>query len=263
MNAPRTGLGLLAGCLLLVGAWAQDALLRATQDVENRYRRQFAQIDTRQEQERIRLNSRLREERAKIQRAAQATVVNALAAGGDPRQMAQIQFEEAELANRHEHDWELALTDRFESERATLERRKALELARLAAQHLESGEETGSLRALAEKSAEVTDRWQEQIDALRFEESAALGAARLAGRTRENLAAKAMAAWLAQQMVKARETGQLFNALADPAYLELTAKRDGARNETETEQETLRAKFDERRRELERQRDEELGALTG
>lgn len=262
MSARRIGLGLLAGCLVVASAWGQDALLRATMAVENRYRRQADQIDTRQEQERIKLNTRLREERAKIQRGAQATVANALVSGGDPRQLAQIQFEEAELTNRHDNDWELALNDRFEAERAALERAKALELARLAAQHLEAGEETAKVRALAEKSAEVSDRWQERLDALRFEESAALGAARLAGRTKENIAAKAMAAWLAQQMVKAQETGQLFNALADPAYLDLTAKRDEARNDTETGQETLRAEFDERRRELERQRDEELGALA-
>ena len=242
---------------------ASEDLMRAAAEIENRYQRQFDQIEARHDQERIKLNSRLRDGRAKVQRAAQATVAGAVALMGDPAKLAQIQFDEAELSNRFENEWERAVTDRFDQERATLERKKALESAKLAAQHLDAGEETAKYRDLALKGAEITERWQEKLDALRFEESAALASALRAGRTKENLAAKAMAEWLAQRLAKAQESGQIFNAMGDAAYLDLTAKRDDARNATETEQETIRAKFEAQRRELERARDEAMSALMG
>lgn len=255
------GLLVLMFVFLAVGlATASEDLMRAAAEIESRYQRQVDQIEARQDQERIKLNARLRDERAKVQRAAQATV-GAVALMADPAKLAQIQFDEAELSNRFENEWERALTDRFDQERATLERKKALESAKLAAQHLEAGEETAKYRDLALKGAEITERWQEKFDALRFEESAALASALRAGRTQENLAAKAMAEWLARQMTKAAESGQIFNAMGDSAYLELTAKRDDARNATETEQETIRAKFEAQRRELERERDEAMSAL--
>jgi hypothetical protein len=245
---------------------AMEAMMREVSAVETRYREQFDEIDAREEQERVKLNAQRRQEGAKIQRDAQAAYASALTkaatgVGGGGTAAADAQFAEAELKNRYEHQLSRAMERKFRRERAALTRKKDAEMSVVAAKHMTLPAEHAALAAKLKAVNEVRAEWDARIQDLGFEEEEKLDNARYAAQTRVNEASRAMTLWVAKRSQDAAKAGAMFDLLGDPEYLALKEKHDELRNAMETEQELIQAEYTNKRRAMERKRDDEVARV--
>lgn len=268
---------------LFVGAGAATAgeaeMMRELQQLGSRAERELAQVESRAERERIKINRAFREARSKLERELQANIAQAASrlADGDqssagalgglmgmgPAAAKQV-YEEAALTARRDYEDLMEVEFKAEAERNVINRRNALESARVAARHLDvsgdNAEEQSRFRDLMIKTAEITERWQVKIDALNLDEKRAVNAAELEGRLTEAGIQREMAEWLASKVNAVKDGGQIFNMLGDPEYLALQAKIDDVRNTIQTKAESLAADFADKRSELEFAHEDELAA---
>src|SRR4051812_3607041 len=138
--------------LLTVRAAAQvdpAALERQQKDIERRESRELQKVDQAAELERIKLRARERDELAKIQRDINTTALTssaAVAATGsmgsiNTAKLADYKFAQDEFANLLHNQLEPEVDGRFNRDRKAINRKYALERAKLEAQQIPDGED--------------------------------------------------------------------------------------------------------------------------
>lgn len=260
---------------LSAGLLAQpDPAASQRPELERQERRELAKINQAEEQERIKLRSRERDEFARIQRDAAVSAGSAsvaIAATGslaaaDTTKLIEFTFAQDEVRNLMQNQLGADVTVRFKRERNAVNRKFTLERAKLAAAQIDTGADSGKQRDLAVKAAEVSAKCQEQLDDLGLEEETEAARLRFNHTTRINGAERDLAALSARLMMAQinKGTAATYNPAADPEIARLSKARDEAKNALDTALDELRAKFTVRRTEIENAReDEPAKAATG
>ena len=272
-----SSLKLTALSLLLVASAAAQAdpaaLERQQKDIERKESRELQKVDQAEEQERIKLRTRQRDELAKIQRDLNATALTstvAVAATGtmgavNTAKLAEYQFAEAELSNLLENQLGAELNARFNRERKAINRKYALERAKLEAQQMTGSEDAAKQRDQALKLADVAAKYQEPFDNLDLEQEAESAKLRFSHTTKVNAAERDLAAMVAKHLMDQAGKGAAaaYNPAADPEFNRLSTVRDEAKNALQTALDELHAKFDVRRTDINNALDDEKAKITG
>ena len=268
---------LLAVCLIfpLAGFAESDpaAVQKQQQDIERRERRENQKIEQTEEQERIKLRTRERDELAKIQREATVTAgttTAAVVASGsmsaiDPAKFVQYKFAEDEVHNLINNQLTPEMDAKFQKEHNAINRKYAMERARLEAQQIDAGDDTAKQKTQAEKTADLNAKYQEQSDDLAIELSLEEAKLRFTHTSKLNAAERDMAAMVAKHLFAQASKGAAaaYNPAADPEYVKLAAARDAAKSEMETALDELRAKFNVRRTDIDNAKEDELAKQNG
>ncbi|MDI1337207.1 MAG: hypothetical protein PSU94_13570 [Lacunisphaera sp.] len=262
--------------LLTVLAAAQTdpaAGQKQQQDLERRERRETQKIDQAEEQERIKLRTRERDELAKVQRegtVAAGTATAAVIATGslmaaDMTKFAQLKFAEDEVRNLIQNQLTPEMTARFQRERNAVSRKFTLERAKLDAQQITEGEDAAKQRDRAVKTAELSAKFQEQTDDLAVEQAGEEAKLRFAHTTKINAAERDLAALTGKHLMEQTQKGSAaaYNPAADPEFTKLSAVRDAVRSALETALDELRAKFNARRTDVDNAKEDEMAKLNG
>ena len=262
--------------LLTTGLLAEPdpaAFQKQQKDLERRESRELQKVDQAEELERIKVRTRERDELARVQREATVnatTTTAAVVATGklsvvDTTKLAQLKFAEDEVRNLVQNQLDAGLNVRFTRERGAINRKYALERAKLEAQQLDAGDDTAKQREQAVKTAELTAKFQEQLDDLAAELETESAKLRFEHTTRINAAERDLTAFSAKHLMEqvGKGTAANYNPAADPEFAKLTAARDAARSALETALEELRAKFNVRRTDIENAREDEQAKLSG
>lgn len=262
---------LLAACTM---AHADPAAFeRQQKELERKESRELQKVDQAQEQERIKLRARERDELAKIQRdinttamtSTAAVVVSGNMASVNTAKLSDYKLAQDEFANLLHNQLEAEVDGRFNRERKAINRKYALERAKLDAEQLE-GEDAAKQRSQAVKLAEVTDKYQEQFDNLDLEFEAESAKLRFSHTTKINAAERDLAAMVSKHLMEQAGKGSAaaaYNPAADPEFNKLSAVRDAAKNALQTAVEELRAKFDVRRTDINNAQEDEKAKVTG
>ena len=274
--SPRLLLGLLCCAPVLALADAAPdpaAVQKQIQDLEKQQRREAQKIDQAEEQERIKLRARERDELAKVQRdtsSAVATATTGAVATGttaafDPAKFAQLKFAEDEVHNLIQNQLGAEISLRFDRERKALDRKYALQRAKLEAQQIDAGDDTAKQRETATKTADLNDQYQQKYDDLALEQATEEAKVRYARTTAINTAERDLAALMNKRMLDqtSKPGAAPWNPAADPDYAKLTAARDQAKNELETALDEVRAKFSSRKTDLDNAKEDDLAKLNG
>jgi hypothetical protein len=267
---------LLSLLITLPLAWAevdQAAIDKQLKDVERRESRERQKVDQAEEAERIKLHSRERDELARVQRENTAVAMQAVgtitATGGvakvDTAALAQAKFAEDEVRNLIQNQAGAEISRRFDHDRRALDRKFNLERARIEAQRLDAGDDAAKQRDVAIKTAEINDRFQEKEDDLALEEAGEESKLRFTSTTKLNDAERALAEMVARHLFTQiqKPDATAYNPAADPEYTKLAAVRDQAKNALDTALEELHAKFNNRRTDLNNEKEDELAKLGG
>lgn len=248
------------------------ALERQQKDLERKESRELQKVDQAEEQERIKLRTRERDELAKIQReinTAAGTSTAAMVATGsmralDTAKLAQYKFSQDEIGNLIQNQLGAEITTRFNGERKAVNRKYTLERARLEAQQIE-GEDAAKQRDQALKIAELNAKYQGPLDNLDLEQETESARLRFSHTTKINAAERDLAALTTKHMVEQMDkgAGAVYNPMADPEFTKLSAVRDEARSQLETALDELRAKFNARRADVTNALDDEKAKITG
>ena len=261
----------LAACL---SAHADPAAVeRQQKEIERKESRELQKVDQAQEQERIKLRARERDELAKIQRDINTTAMTSTAAVAASSNMASVntakladyKLAQDEFANLLHNQLEPEMDGRFNRDRKAINRKYALERAKLEADQLE-GEDAAKQRSQAVKLAETTDKFQEQFDNLDLEFEAESAKLRFANTTKINTAERDLAAMIAKHIMEQAGKGAAaaaYNPATDPDFNKLSVVRDDAKNALQTAVEELRAKFDARRTDISNAQEDEKAKITG
>ncbi len=261
--------------LLASAGFAQSdpaAIERQQKDLERKESRELQKVDQAEEQERIKLRTRERDELAKIQRdittTAGATTAVVVATGKmgalDTAKLAQYKFAQDEVSNLIQNQLGVEIATRFNRERKAINRKYSLERAKLEAQQIE-GEDAAKQRNQAVKIAELSAKYQEQLDELDLEQEAESAKLRFNNSTKINAAERDLAALTTKHLVEQMDKGAaaVYNPMADPEFAKLSAVRDGAKGTLETALDELRAKFNVRRTDINNALDDEKAKITG
>lgn len=248
-------------------------LQKQQQDIEHRERRENQKVDQAEEQERIKLRTRERDELARLQRESAVTVgtvtATALASGNvgmiDATKLAQMKFAEDEVHNLINNQLTPEMESRFQKDRNAINRKFTLERAKLEAQQGDSGEDAAKVRHQAEHTAEINAKYQEQTDDLAVEQALEEAKLRFAHTTKINTAERDLAAMVTKHIVNQANKGAaaVYNPASDPEYTKLSAVRDGARSALDTALDELRAKYNVRRTDIDNAREDELAKVGG
>ena len=262
--------------LLAASAAAQadsTAFERAQKDIERKESRELQKVDQAQEQERIKLRARERDELAKIQRDINTTAMTstaAVAATGtmtavNTAKFADYKLAQDEFANLLHNQLEPELDGRFNRDRKAINRKYTLERAKLDAQQIPDGEDAAKQRAQAVKLAEAAAKFQEQLDNVDLEQEAEAAKLRFSHTTKINAAERDLAALVAKHMMEqaGKNAAAMYNPTTDPDFNRLTAVRDDAKNALQTALDELRAKFDVRRTDINNALEDEKAKITG
>ena len=262
--------------LLAASAAAQadsTAFERAQKDIERKESRELQKVDQAQEQERIKLRARERDELAKIQRDINPTAMTstaAVAATGtmtavNTAKFADYKLAQDEFANLLHNQLEPELDGRFNRDRKAINRKYTLERAKLDAQQIPDGEDAAKQRAQAVKLAEAAAKFQEQLDNVDLEQEAEAAKLRFSHTTKINAAERDLAALVAKHMMEqaGKNAAAMYNPTTDPDFNRLTAVRDDAKNALQTALDELRAKFDVRRTDINNALEDEKAKITG
>ncbi|MEO6992058.1 MAG: hypothetical protein ABI273_00390 [Lacunisphaera sp.] len=267
-----TAVFLLLGAGLFAHA-DQASVDRDRKDLDRKESRELQKIDQTEEQERIKIRSRERDELAKIQRdlnasagaATAAIVATGTMATLDTAKLAQYKFLQDEVNNLIQNQLTAESSAHFTHDRSAINRKYALERSKLDAQQIDAGDDTAKQRDTALKTAEITAKYQGQLDDLAQEEAIATAKQRFEQTTKINAAERDLSAFATKQMMaqmgKANATP--YNPTADPQYNKLAAVRDDAKNSLETSLDELRAKFNVKRTDINNARDDDLAKLSG
>ena len=261
--------------VLVASALAQAdpaAYERQQKEIERKEARELQKVDQAQEQERIKLRSRERDELAKIQRDINTTALTSTAAvvasgnmaSVNTAKLAEYKFAQDEFANLLHNQLEAEVDGRFNRDRKAINRKYALERAKLEAQQLE-GEDAAKQRSQAVKLAEVTGKFQEQFDNLDLEFEAEAAKLRLANTTKVNAAERDLSAMVSKHIMEQAGKGTAataYNPAVDPEFNKLSAVRDDAKNALQTALDELRAKFDVRRTDINNAQEDEKAKIT-
>ncbi|HEY4245619.1 MAG TPA: hypothetical protein VGM64_02120 [Lacunisphaera sp.] len=266
-----TAVFLLLGAGLF--AYADQASVdRDRKDLDRKESRELQKIDQAEEQEHIKFRSRERDELAKIQRdlnSSAATATATVVATGtmstlDTAKLAQYKFLQDEVSNLIQNQLTAEASARFTHDRSAINRKYTLERAKLDAQQIDAGDATAKQRDTALKTADITAKYQEQLDDLAQEEALANAKERFEQTTKINAGERDLSAFASKQLMaqmgKANATP--YNPTADPEYNKLAAVRDEARNALETSLDELRAKFNVKRTDINNARDDDLAKLS-
>ncbi|HET7536822.1 MAG TPA: hypothetical protein VFJ90_10230, partial [Candidatus Didemnitutus sp.] len=120
-------------------------------------------------------------------------------------------------------------------------------------------------RDTANKTAEITARFQEKLDDLAFEAATAEAKLRFEHTTKINSAEREITLLSLKHLVDQSQKGSagVYNPMADPQYTKLAAARDAEKNALDTALEESRAKFGAQRTDIENAREDELAKLNG
>ncbi len=270
-------LKLTALSLLLVASAAAQAdpaaFERAQKDIERKESRELQKVDQAQEQERIKLRARERDELAKIQRDINTTAMTstaAVAATGtmtavNTAKFADYKLAQDELSNLLHNQLEPEMDGRFNRDRKAINRKYALERAKLEAQQIPDGEDAAKQRTQAVKLADLAAKFQEQLDNVDLEQEAEAAKLRFSHTTKINAAERDLAALVAKHVMEqaGKNAAAMYNPSTDPDFNRLTAVRDDAKNALQTALDELRAKFDVRRTDINNALDDEKAKITG
>ena len=261
--------------LLAAGGLAQTdpaAIERQQKDIERRESRELQKVDQAEEQERIKLRARERDELAKIQRDLATTTgasTAAVVATGkmramDTAKLAESKFAQDEVSNLIQNQLGVEITTRFNRDRKAVNRKYSLERAKFEAQQIE-GEDAAKQRNLAVKTAELSAKYQEQLDNLDLEQETEAAKLRFKHTTKMNAAERDITALTSRHLVEQMDKGAaaVYNPMADPDFIKLSAVRDAAKGVLETELDELRAKFNVRRTDINNALEDEKATLTG
>ena len=256
-------------------AYAQPdpaALQKQVQDLERRERREQQKIDQAEEQDRIKLRARERDELARVQRESAVVATQASAtmvatgsmAAIDTTKLAAAKFSEDEVRNLIQNQLGADITNQYARQRNEVTRKYALERAKLDDQQLE-GDDAAKQRDLAIKTAELNARFQEKYDDLAVELAGEEAKLRFAQTTKINAAERDLAARTAKYLFEQSQKGAAatYNPTADPEYSKLVAARDQAKNALETALDELRAKYNVKRTDLDNAKEDEQAKLSG
>lgn len=262
--------------LLTASAAAQAdpaAFERAQKDIERRESRELQKVDQAQEQERIKLRARERDELAKIQRDINTTALSSTAtvaatgnlASINTAKLADYKLAQDEFANLLHNQLEPEMDGRFNRDRKAINRKYALERAKLEAQQIPDGEDAAKQRDQAGKLADVADKYQAQFDSLDLEQEAEAAKLRFSHTTKVNTAERDLAAMVAKHIMDQAGKGAAatYNPATDPEFNRLSTVRDEAKNALQTALDELRAKFDVRRTDINNALDDEKAKITG
>jgi hypothetical protein len=243
------------------------------QDLEKRQRREQQKIDQAEEQERIKLRSRERDELARVEREVTSALTTATAgivatggtAGYDPAKMAQLKFAQDEVHNLIQNQLGAEISARFDRQRKAVDRKYALERAKLDAQAIDAGDDTTKQRDLALKTADLNAKFQEKYDDLALDQSAEEAKLRFSHTTTINKAESDLAAMMQKHFLDQanKGNGANWNPTTDPDYVKLTAARDQARSDLETALDEVKAKFNASRADIDNAKEDELAKITG
>jgi hypothetical protein len=266
----------IVSLLLVAGAAAQAdpaAFERSQKEIERKESRELQKVDQAEEQERIKLRARERDELAKIQRDINTTALTSTAAvvasgnvaSVNTAKLADYKFAQDEFANLLHNQLEPEMDGRFNRDRKAINRKYALERAKLEAQQIPDGEDAAKQRDQAGKLAEVADKFQAQFDSLDLEHEAEAAKLRFSHTTKINAAERDLSAMVSKHVMDQAGKGAaaVYNPAADPEFNRLSAVRDDAKNALQTALDELRAKFDVRRTGINNALDDEKAKVTG
>jgi hypothetical protein len=269
----------------LVALAAPDfsAFQRERATLERGFEREEQKIDQAQEQAMIKIHSQERELRAAAERGGTAGVDPAtyMLSGGtkgvDTEKMGQAKLAADEVSNRVANQLTPDAEEPFQAERAALNRRRTLELAKFDTKMIPDVEGAEKLRDQQIKRAELTARWEEKFDALEREERRAARKLEFEQTSKLN-AVEAKLFVLQQQQAmaaqkKLQEEAQAGRApdmavysqlmtTVSPEAKALLVQKDELKNALQTAQEELSAQFGVKRTDLQNQRDDELAKLA-
>jgi hypothetical protein len=262
--------------VLAAGGFAQTdpaAIERQQKDIERRESRELQKVDQAEEQERIKLRARERDELAKIQRdlatATGASTAAVVATGKmramDTGQLAQSKFDQDEVSNLIQNQLGAEITTRFNRDRRAVNRKYSLERAKFEAQQIE-GEDAAKQRTLAVKTAELSAKYQEQLDNLDLEQEAETAKLRYQHTTKINAAERDITALTTKHLVEQMDKGAgaaAYLPMNDPDFIKLSTVRDAAKSALETALDELRAKFNVRRTDIDNAKEDEVAKLNG
>ena len=246
---------------------------RQQKDIERRESRELQKVDQAQEQERIKLRARERDELAKIQRDITTTALTSTAAASATNNLAAVntakladyKLAQDEFANVLHNQLEPEMDGRFNRDRKAINRKYTLERAKLDAQQIQEGEDAAKQRDQANKLAELAAKFQEQTDNVDLEQEAEAAKLRFSHTTKINAAERDLAAMMAKHLLEQAGKGSaaVYNPAADPEFNRLSAVRDSAKNALQTALDELRAKFDVRRTDINNALEDEKAKVTG
>src|ERR1700712_1044961 len=261
--------------LLAVSVFAeidQAAVERDRKDLERKESRELQKVEQAEEQERIKVRARERDELAKIQRNINTTagtttasiVATGTLAGVDMAKLAQYKFLQDEVNNLVQNQLGAEISARFTHDRRAINRKYALERAKLDAKQLE-GDDAAKQRDQALKTAEITAKYQEQLDDLAQEEETEAAKQRFSQTTKINAAERDLTALTSKHLMEqvSKGTAAGYNPAADPDFAKLSLVRDQAKNALETQRDELRAKFNVKRTDINNAREDDLAKISG
>jgi hypothetical protein len=249
------------------------AVERQQKDIERRESRELQKVDQAEEQERIKLRARERDELAKIQRDINTTALTsttAVVATGslssvNTAKLADYKFAQDEFANLLHNQLEPEMDHRFNGDRKAINRKFALERAKLDAQQIPAGDDAAKQRDQAGKLAEAADKYQEQFDHLELEQEVESAKLRFSHTTKINAAERDLAAMISKHIMDQAGKGAAaaYNPAADPEFNKLSTVRDEAKNALQTALDELHAKFEVRRTDINNALEDEKAKITG
>jgi len=263
--------------LLATGGLAQTdpaAIERQQKDLERRESRELQKVDQAQEQERIKLRARERDELARIQRdinttaltSTTAVVATGSLASVNTAKLADYKLAQDEFANLLHNQLEPEMDGRFNHDRKAINRKYALERAKLEAQQIPAGDDAAKQRDQAGKLAGVADKYQEPLDNLDLEQEAEAAKLRFSHTTKINTAERDLAAMISKHIMDQAGKGAAaaaYNPAVDPEFNKLSAVRDEAKNALQTALDELRAKLEVRRTDINNALEDEKAKITG
>ncbi|HEY4300969.1 MAG TPA: hypothetical protein VGM73_08860 [Candidatus Didemnitutus sp.] len=259
--------------LLLADADPAAAMAKQTQDLERLQKREMQKVDQAQEQDRIKLRARERDELAKVQRDANSAAVTATAgavagtmAGYDPAKFAQIKFSEDEVHNLIQNQLGPEIDARYDRQRKEIDRRYAAQQAKLEIPAADPNDDSSKQQHdLAVKTADLNAKYQEKYDDLAVEQAEAEAKVRFAHTTTINQCERDLNTLTTKHALDATQKGSssVWNPMTDPDYSKLTAARDQARSDLETALDELRAQYANKRTDLDNAKEDDTSKLSG
>ncbi len=248
------------------------AYARQQQEIERKEGRELQKVDQAEKLERIKLDSRKRDDLAKIQRDINSTAMSSTAAvvatgsmaAIDTAKLSQYQFLQNELDNQVANQLEPAMQAPFNRERKAINRKYALERAKLDANQV-SGDDAAKQRDQAVRLAELADKYQQQLDDLDLELAAETAKLRFAHMTKINAAERDLGAMVSKHVMDNAAKGSAaaaYNPATDPEYNKLVAARDSAKNALQTALDELNAKFDVKRTDINNALEDDKAKVT-
>ncbi|HVU18857.1 MAG TPA: hypothetical protein VHD32_18275 [Candidatus Didemnitutus sp.] len=249
------------------------ATQKQIQDLERQQKREMQKVDQAEEQDRIKLRARERDELAKVQRDTNAAAASVTAgvvttgttAGFDPAKFAQLKFAEDEVHNLILNQLGPEITAKYDRQRKEIDRKYGAQRAKLEIPAADPGDDSSKQQHdLASKTADLNANYQEKYDNLDLEQAQAEAKVRFEHTTKVNAAERDLAALVNKHAFDATQKGgAVWNPMTDPDYAKLTAARDQAKSDLETALDEVRAQFKSKRTDIDNAKEDDTAKLSG